>query len=340
MRPPTVEYGPGEVSWYRSSRARQVVVSLLVAAALIALTSVTRQAWRKYQAERLELQRQLDGQLIVAAFRADEDKVRTLLGAGANPNARYGKGGQSAFMSSSGGWPMMAHNWTSLLALADNHETPDGVEVAKLLVEAGADVNVDDGCGGTPLNRAVYANKEGVALYLIERGADVNAKVGVYIDGPGGVTALHRASYSSRLVRALLKGGADPNVPTSGGDTPLHWALRDCGAPRMISLLEGKTALAENSVAKRRAAEALESVKAMIEAGADVNFKNREGWMPLNHVEYSEAQSRLLRPGGDGGHRLNEAQLKKMYEELNRDARTEEEKEAAQLLRAAGAKDG
>lgn len=54
--------------------------------------------------------------------------------------------------------------------------------------------------------------------FLISKGADVNAQYGAEK-----WTALYYACHTLRLdrARALLDGGADPNIPNGAGDTPL-----------------------------------------------------------------------------------------------------------------------
>jgi uncharacterized protein len=60
---------------------------------------------------------------------------------------------------------------TPLLAAA----AKDSVEVARFLIDHGADVNARNLEGVTPLHQAAYGGSENVAKLLIAKGADVNA---------------------------------------------------------------------------------------------------------------------------------------------------------------------
>jgi len=48
--------------------------------------------------------------------------------------------------------------------------------MAKLLIERGSEINVSDANGRTPLLLAILKNRPGIAKLLIEKGADVNAR--------------------------------------------------------------------------------------------------------------------------------------------------------------------
>jgi ankyrin repeat protein len=91
-------------------------------------------------------------------------------------------------------------------------------EIAELLIEKSADVNVKDGDGGTPLHHAT--NKE-IAELLIDKVADVNAK------NWEGLTPLHYAAFTGRkeIAELLIAAGADVNVKDDNGNTPLDWAI-------------------------------------------------------------------------------------------------------------------
>ena len=71
------------------------------------------------------------------------------------------------------------------------------VEIIQYLLEKGADVNVKDQHGITPLLAAVYENHPEAVKALVEAGADKSSK------GPDGMTALEAAE--SDAVREALQ---------------------------------------------------------------------------------------------------------------------------------------
>ena len=98
------------------------------------------------------------------------------------------------------------------------------VESAKLLLNAGA--NVDDAAanGASAVVIAAHSGHTALAEFLLDKGANANA-------AGAGYTALHAALLrgDSDLVKALLAHGADPNIPLVKG-TPVRrssvdWAL-------------------------------------------------------------------------------------------------------------------
>lgn len=107
----------------------------------------------------------------------------------------------------------MSRTRTPLLLAAELDEE----EVALLLAERGANPNVADEDGWTPLHFAVLRGQGELLRYLLEIGADANARL------QGDQTPLFvaaRIGYREGVDR-LLKAGADPNVGTLDGLTPL-----------------------------------------------------------------------------------------------------------------------
>jgi hypothetical protein len=94
-------------------------------------------------------------------------------------------------------------------------------------------LNVQDSkLGWTPLYRSVICGHYEVAKYLLEQGAEANFATSRK------ETSLHQAAENNQLqiAKALLEAGADPNAQQSEGETPLHLAAFK-GYERMVELL-------------------------------------------------------------------------------------------------------
>jgi ankyrin repeat protein len=94
------------------------------------------------------------------------------------------------------------------------------MEMARFLVENGADIELVATDFMAPLAEACLAGNMDIAKLLIENGANISAKDIV------GWTALHRASENGHLdiVRLLVEKGADVTEENKIGDTPLDRA--------------------------------------------------------------------------------------------------------------------
>jgi len=104
------------------------------------------------------------------------------------------------------------------------------VEVAKRLLAKGADVNVRNEKGGSPLHAAACKGQPEMIEFLIAKGAKVNARAN------NGQTPLHKAANggdhkgnkpgSGHLAAAkvLLKNGADRTAKDKSGKSPLDLA--------------------------------------------------------------------------------------------------------------------
>ncbi|XP_029359730.1 B-cell lymphoma 3 protein homolog [Echeneis naucrates] len=91
-------------------------------------------------------------------------------------------------------------------------------DLARMLLEAGADINaMDIKSGQSPLMHAVESNNADMVHFLIENGCDVNNQ------SYSGNTALHGACGRGQVdtVRLLLKSGADSSLKNYHNDTPV-----------------------------------------------------------------------------------------------------------------------
>jgi len=94
------------------------------------------------------------------------------------------------------------------------------LDIARLLLDVGADTSAAGGDGWTPLHGASGGWHEAVARLLVEAGADASAT------NRNGRTPLHWASGGGHeaVARLLVEAGADASAADGDGRTPLHWA--------------------------------------------------------------------------------------------------------------------
>lgn len=103
------------------------------------------------------------------------------------------------------------------------------------LVDHGAEVNVPNSDGRTPLHYSIEDHHDDTFLALIECAADCSAQ------DKNGDSPLHRAlqvfSYSKLKIETLVKNGADPNIKHSRGKTPFHGMREQNGLHEILPLL-------------------------------------------------------------------------------------------------------
>ncbi len=111
-----------------------------------------------------------------------------------------------------------------LKTISESTEAGDLAEIERL-IEAGADVNLRNCSGVTPLMMASQNGHTEVVNLLLANNADVNAA-----DKTNGVTALWMASHNghTKVVKLLLANKAEVNAAHTDGRTPL-WLTAHTG---------------------------------------------------------------------------------------------------------------
>lgn len=169
--------------------------------------------------------------LVTASRVGSVDTVKALLVHGAEVNAEETFRGQTALTAAVGSY----------------HPHP---EVAQILLDRGADVNVRSTAGHTALWFAARQGHLESVRVLVEGGAKVNDS-----DSSVLLTAINNGH--SDIATFLLDSGADPNVPDRGGYTALHRAVLKRSRVEQASIYEGMLVV----------------VKALVAHGADQNVR-------------------------------------------------------------------
>ncbi len=235
--------------------------------------------------------------LLKAAYEGDLEGLKAALAKGTPVNVKNFAGEHGA------------------LAMAAMSNPSRNLEVAKALIAAGADVNISDSKGRTPLMElSRFDEGAEMAKLLIDAGADVNARM---VDGTTAIERTCMRGRASKILNMLIAAKADVNAQDGAiGFSPLHYAVLNGHAEQIQALIAaganvnigmqppnrdgigenapcfngmtgniicaGTTPLmlaADNS--RKPTAEMMEVIKMLISAKADVNRADDNGWTPL-----------------------------------------------------------
>lgn len=197
--------------------------------------------------------------------------------------------------------------YTGLLAAAARG---DAGQVATLLA-GGADIEVRDGRGRTPLHVAAFAGHHAAMRQLVSAGADVDA---LEHDRYDIVTIAAVANDLPTLRLALALGASADNVTSPYDGTALIAAahlghvevvglLIDAGAPLDHVNNLGWTALIESIVLGDGGYRHARTLQRLLDAGADPNLADGSGSTPLALAlsrGYVDLAERLRRAGARG----------------------------------------
>lgn len=167
--------------------------------------------------------------------------------------------------------------WTILMEAANKGD----LEIVKLLVESGADVNAKDRDGKTALINAAYWQRTEIIKYLVYKKAYIDIKGG---DGRSALEVA-RDKGNDKTVKLLLSLGAIDE--SNKGRDAAPEVSREEMAGQLLAKVNGNDA---------------DGVRALIKSGADVNAADQAGVTPLMHASgqgFVEVARLLIAAGAD-----------------------------------------
>lgn len=177
----------------------------------------------------------------------------------------------------------------SIFKIIASNETP----LLKQWIADGNNPEIRNNKGETPLIAATYANNIEMAKLLIEAGADVNTQ-----DKMLNSAFLYAgASGYLEILKLCIKAGADYKVFNRYYGTALIPACERGHTAVVTELLKDKsfpvdhvnklgwTALLEAIILNNGNSKQVEIVKMLIHAGCNVNLADHEGVTPLRHAK-------------------------------------------------------
>lgn len=174
----------------------------------------------------------------------------------------------------------------------------DRTDVLAWLMAQGLDPEAPDEFGGTPLAAACAWDALGAVRILLDRGcrADVPNRVGM--------EAQHQARSLECLRLLAERKAIDLNRISGTGEWPLREAAGANDVARLRWLVAqgaeiDRTSTGETALHAAVRRDSREAVRFLLEAGADPNAADVDGWTPLFYAGSREVLNTLLRHGAD-----------------------------------------
>jgi ankyrin repeat protein len=175
-------------------------------------------------------------------------------------------------------------------------------------IAAGDNKEAADARGRTPLHVAAFQKQHAAARTLLRLGADANKQEVDRYD----IITIASVADDVEMLKVAIEGGGNPRAITSRYDGTALIAAAHLGHDEVVRVLIaakapldhvnnlGWTALIESIVLGNGGKRHTDTLKALVQAGANVNIADRGGTTPLKLAEgrgYAE-MARILRDAG------------------------------------------
>ncbi|MGD1911127.1 MAG: ankyrin repeat domain-containing protein [Rivularia sp. (in: cyanobacteria)] len=148
------------------------------------------------------------------------------------------------------------------------------LNIVKLLVDKGANIDIKNNRGYTPLHLGAKEHHKYIVEYLIQKGAKIDERATSNAKTPLMLAAKGFSNIS--IIQLLIENGANVNAKDKDGETPLHIA--------------GMNTNKNNDI-----------IQLLVKSGADINAKNNNGETPLHKSlrRHSNQTQLLVKLGAD-----------------------------------------
>jgi ankyrin repeat protein len=238
--------------------------------------------------------------IVAATLFGGADLVKVLLDRGADPN-RAGSGGTTAVMAAvpsldkvrllvERGANVNARSETDRTAFLTAASYPRTVALLRLLLERGADLRAQDRGGATALSLAVRSSDVDVVRFLVERGLDVNALSA----NARRVAFLRNDLPTTEYLMSKAPTPAQDLVGTAATWQPVtvvaRWIELGGDVNASVPLQYARTPIMNAAASE---AEGVETLKLLLEKGANPNAEMTEGERALDWALYKGDRAKI-----------------------------------------------
>lgn len=186
----------------------------------------------------------------------------------------------------------------------------------KILLDAGADINIRDAHGKTAIMHAARKGWTDSVKLLIEAGADVND---TDEEGQNAFMSAVEGNNRNNIIKVLIDAGADINGINNCGRNVLH-IVSSKGNVKLVELLVKLNVNVNvidelGSLPLHNAAYygSYAIMKMLIKAGSDFYVKNNSGYLPMDMFRSDDRYIGFMEPIKDG----DPKKYNKLYKELS-----------------------